>query len=550
MSVLAAAPGRVLVAMTSDDAVPGPVLGGLIEALGAHLVKVLAAPHGLAVSVGEPVVHDPLGLPTVGADDVVLAVGVDPNARSSVDFVARCAELGAAAVVVKAHAGVPAALVDAADAAGVALLVVPSDAAWGQLHGLLRTARSASAQRAPTETGVPLGDLFALADAVAGLVGGAVTVEDEHSVVLAYSSTDQPIDQARRDTILGRRVPASWLARLHDAGVFRRLWGSDEIVRLGPPEFTDINPRIAVAVRAGGEVLGSLWVAEGSRPLGPEAERALKEAARMAALHLLRQRSMEDLDRRRDGEQLRAVLEGRLPAALLSEVLSVGAGEGLALAAFDLASGADGETALAVDRAVDVVTLTCQAYRRPVVGVAIGRVAYAVLGGRAVTSGVELRALVGDLTRRIETALRTPVRAVVAEVPGGLAGLGAGRDEADLGLRVLAQRGEAGVAHVEDVRAGIILLQLRAAAAQQPSLVSGKVRVLEASDLARQTAYVATLRAFLDAFGDVRLAADVVGVHPNTFRYRLRKLVELADLDLDDPVERLVTQLQLHLLQL
>ena len=269
----------------------------------------------------------------------------------------------------------------------------------------------------------------------------------------------------------------------------------------------------------------------------------------MAALHLLRQRSMEDLDRRRDGEQLRAVLEGRLPAALLSEVLSIGAGEGLALAAFDLASGADGDSALAVDRAVDVVTLTCQAYRRPVVGVAIGRVAYAVLGGRTVVSGLELRAIVTDLTRRIETALRTSVRAVVAEVPVGLAGLGAGRREVDLGLRVLAQHREARVAHVEDLRAGIILLQLRAAAAEEPSLVSGKVRLLEASDLARQTAYVATLRAFLDAFGDVRLAAEVVGVHPNTFRYRLRKLVELADLDLDDPVERLVTQLQLHLLQ-
>lgn len=37
---------------------------------------------------------------------------------------------------------------------------------------------------------------------------------------------------------------------------------------------------------------------------------------------------------------------------------------------------------------------------------------------------------------------------------------------------------------------------------------------------------------------------DLVGVHGNTFRYRLRGLAELASLDLDDPVERLVVQLQ------
>ena len=42
-------------------------------------------------------------------------------------------------------------------------------------------------------------------------------------------------------------------------------------------------------------------------------------------------------------------------------------------------------------------------------------------------------------------------------------------------------------------------------------------------------------------------AAAAPGVPPNTFRYRLRRLSSLADLRLDDPVERLVTELQLHI---
>jgi len=102
--------------------------------------------------------------------------------------------------------------------------------------------------------------------------------------------------------------------------------------------------------------------------------------------------------------------------------------------------------------------------------------------------------------------------------------------------------------HVDDVRAAAVLVQLRDLAAERPGLLTGKVRLLEASDRDRSTTYVATLRAYLDAFGDVRLAADAVGVHPNTFRYRLRRLSELAGLDLDDPEQRLVAQLQLHLL--
>lgn len=101
--------------------------------------------------------------------------------------------------------------------------------------------------------------------------------------------------------------------------------------------------------------------------------------------------------------------------------------------------------------------------------------------------------------------------------------------------------------HVDDVRAAAVLIQLRDLAVQRPGLLAGKVRLLEVNDRDRSTTYVATLRAFLDAFGDVRLAADAVGVHPNTFRYRLRRLSELAGLDLDDPEQRLVAQLQLQL---
>jgi len=43
-------------------------------------------------------------------------------------------------------------------------------------------------------------------------------------------------------------------------------------------------------------------------------------------------------------------------------------------------------------------------------------------------------------------------------------------------------------------------------------------------------------------------AAEHISVHPNTFRYRMRRLAELFDLDLDDADERVVLELQLRLL--
>jgi DNA-binding PucR family transcriptional regulator len=64
----------------------------------------------------------------------------------------------------------------------------------------------------------------------------------------------------------------------------------------------------------------------------------------------------------------------------------------------------------------------------------------------------------------------------------------------------------------------------------------------------RAGALVATLSAYLDCFGDVRAAAEKLGVHPNTFRYRLRRLQQQVGLNLSDPAERLVAALQLRAL--
>jgi DNA-binding PucR family transcriptional regulator len=44
-------------------------------------------------------------------------------------------------------------------------------------------------------------------------------------------------------------------------------------------------------------------------------------------------------------------------------------------------------------------------------------------------------------------------------------------------------------------------------------------------------ALLETLRAYLDCDLDVRRAADALYVHPNTVRYRLRRISELTGLD-------------------
>jgi DNA-binding PucR family transcriptional regulator len=117
-------------------------------------------------------------------------------------------------------------------------------------------------------------------------------------------------------------------------------------------------------------------------------------------------------------------------------------------------------------------------------------------------------------------------------------------------LAVAATRDPAGpVVSVEAMRAQIVLHELVEVAAERPSLRDGPLPELAETDRARGDSWrLATLRAYLDAHGDVRAAADRLAVHPNTLRYRLRRLGELTGVDLRDPDARLVTELQLRML--
>lgn len=527
--------------------VSSPTLAMLLDNLGGGIVRVLAAPGGLDASVSDVFIHDPSESPTLQAGDIVLGVGVDPARRDGAELVDRACQARAAAVVLKLRPGTepsPATLAAASgDGGSVALLAVDRDLSWGQLHSLIRTARATSGEAPPTGLGsVPVGDLFSLANAVSAMVGGAVTIEDPHSTVMAYSSLDEPIDEARQATILGRRIPDEWMQRLREGGIFRRLWSGDDVVTVDF-EVEGFRKRLAVAVKAGDEVLGSIWVAEGRVPFSPDAPAALHEAARIAALHLIRHRSSEDLDRRRRGELLRDALEGRTPPELLGPELGLTNGAVITVLAFEVSAQGEAEETAQAERVAGLIALYCEAYRRQATAVAVGSRVYVLVPGE-----IDPRSLVklaSDICERTEAALSVQLRAGIGRTATGLARVPPSRREADLAL--LAGGAAGTVSHIDEVRPRAVLHELVELAASRRSLLEGRLETIIEHDSVHGTDYLPTLRAHLDAAGDARLVGEMLGVHPNTYRYRLRRLAEISGLDLDDAVERLITHLQLHL---
>src|SRR5262249_50076175 len=186
-------------------------LESLLANLGHDVVQIVASPNGLDVPVRDLVIYDPTERSAIAAGAVVLAVGVQPETAQSDTMVKAAVRAGAAAIVFKGPDAVASLSRSSVDH-GIALLTVPEEMTWTQLHAFLVNASRFSAESSVPGgiAGVPLGDLFALSNAIAGVVGGAVTIEDPNRRVLAYSTIDdQPIDAARRGSILGRQVPDS-----------------------------------------------------------------------------------------------------------------------------------------------------------------------------------------------------------------------------------------------------------------------------------------------------------------------------------------------------
>ncbi|MEV4754360.1 helix-turn-helix domain-containing protein [Micromonospora sp. NPDC049559] len=539
---------------------PQASLGRILDDLGATLLELIHGDPGRGGEIGGVAIHDPLDEPVLPRDALVLGVGLREPAEVA-EVLRALGRHGAAGLVLRAPVAVGPELAAAARESGVALLGLTRGASWAQLAAMLRglLAEGDIGEPGPqTIGGMPSGDLFAVANAIAALLDAPVTIEDRSSRVLAFSGRQDEADASRVETILGRQVPERYSRLLADRGVFRDLYRSDRPVYV-EPDGTGLEdfsvPRVAVAVRAGDEVLGSIWAAV-REPLSAEREQALGDAARLVALHLLRIRAGADVGRRLRADLLGTAMEGGVGArealnrlGLADQPVSV-----LALAVPDPAGGgrslaADVNLVTERQRLADGLAMHLSAVHPRCVAALVGDVAYGLLPvardddgeERAVRIATEFLDRVGDRVRAVIG---------VGPVAHDPAELQEARSNADRALRVLRTGSGRGrrVARLADVHVEALVLELRDLVAARGDRPTGPVARLRAYDERHNANLVETLRAWLDAFGDVIVAAATVYVHPNTFRYRLRRLAEVGGIDLADPDARFAAMLQLRVL--
>ncbi len=541
---------------------PQPSLRRVLDDLGATLLELVCGDADAVDEIGGVAIHDAVDEPVLPRRALVLGVGVR-SAQEAAELLAVLGKHEAAGLVLRSPAPLSDEVTAAVETSGVPLLGLTRGASWTQLAALLRSLLSEGDigdDGQDTLGGLPSGDLFSVANAVAALIDAPVTIEDRSSRVLAFSGRQDEADPARVETILGASGAGAVLQLLTELGVFRELYRSEDPVYVVPepdgrlPDFT--LPRAAVAVRAGDEVLGSIWAAVRD-PLTPDRARAMRDAARLVALHLLRIRAGADVSR-------------RLRADLVSTALEGGSGAFDAMRRLRLADQPVVVVALAVadpaerSRLADGLAMHLSAIHPRCAAALVGDVAYGLIpvtgtpasagegGGEGGEGEVRAARIAADFLDRVGDRSRSAIG--VGQVASDPAGLPAARACADRVLRVLrvqwsgdpAASSGRRVARLADVHAQVLLMELRDLAAAHGDRPTGPVARLAAYDAEHDANLVATLRAWLDAFGDVAAASAAMYVHPNTFRYRLRRVTEVSGIDLADPEQRFATMLELR----
>lgn len=388
-------------------------------------------------------------------------------------------------------------------------------------------------------------DIDELADAIGELLQNPITIEDADHKLIAYSSHGESTDQARWSTIMGRRVPEKVLTRLWKDGVFQQLLTDEEPVHIPAKDEIGLGKRVAIAIRKGTDVLGYIWAQEVNRPISREDDEILRQAARAAVSRLVQRQGKRKAEEQRRKEFLWELLLGNhtsesaikrkaeslqmeLPANYLICIIET---EGTHLEQY-LYPLLMRDKLLWVTDGSQLILLMGFTTVAAKEGTPLPQVAEQFLAdslhklvdraGRVVAGyGKAYKAYV-DIVRSYREALQV------------------------IQVKRLFERETADIHGFQDLGIYRFLLQLKKWG-DESGYENERIAKLKKYDKENQTNLLETLETFLDTAGKVNLTSQRLHIHINTLSYRLRRIEEIIEVNLEDQNQRTSLYLDMKL---
>lgn len=392
--------------------------------------------------------------------------------------------------------------------------------------------------------------LESFADHVSELLGCPITLEDPHHRVLVYSSHDEETDMVRISTIISRRVPEKVINRLWKDGVIPQLLQSKKPIRIKKKKEIGLGNRVAVSIWRGEEVIGYIWAIELGTTITEEKMELLENAATVAR-HLLARFATNKTPTLQDNQEFFwRMLTGYVTKPDVDEKLKeigISSLGSFTVMIFPFSKMITKEIEkhilylLKVSQDVKISFSTIDDNELVIMASPLGD------KGNSIAC---FKKFISNFQQNLEE------RFSIKEVKGSFGGIYKQYGDVPKSFReartVLEVRErfpqEAGTFfHYQEL--GIyqfldILLEKR----RQDGSENVAIRNLKEYDQTHNTELLATLEVYLDEGESMQKTAARLHIHPNTLAYRLKRMIEIMEVDLSEPSQKFMIYLDLKLM--
>jgi PucR C-terminal helix-turn-helix domain/GGDEF-like domain len=499
----------------------------------AELGPVLAGAHP-ETPVVRIVLHERSEKLVATPGELILGIGL--SAVDANELIGRGALANATGLVLRLPR-VPDELASTARDSGIALMAVSPSTRWAQVHRCLSAALAELgliSSQSGAEAYEPEPNLYLLANVIAREMDGATAIFRSLDRLAAHSTFDHPVDELYRRIIATNAVPDDVLGAFRVSDHLHNLVDEARAICVEPPEASidHTRRRLDVCVRWGEEVIGAISVVEGHTPFDNSSAAKLEQLVTMATPQLVRDRATRIAAYANRTRPVKAALDVPSRPEELAAYLGLDARALVAVLCFDAEPADQSEDP---ERLADLISLCAADENRAGAAAQIGHRAYLIIPQ---IDGFNVLAVARRITADVSHAVQGRLACGVG-VPSSLSELATARWTAERALQAAHASETARVASAEQFGGQIVLDELRgrfstAAQAAVPGLPD-----LLVYDRTHATSYGVTLRAYLEALGDSAEAAERLGVHENTVRYRIQKVRQFFDIDLNDRDQRL-----------
>lgn len=396
-----------------------------------------------------------------------------------------------------------------------------------------------------------ISDLHQLVEFISDKVGNPVTIEAQNFELIAYSSNHMDFDLARRETILGKRVPLQIVDHLIQKGYVHLVESTGEPVRI--PKITEVglSQRVATRIEDQGVILGHIWVQETNRNLTEEDFRFLKQVVHTAAKIISEKRFDHKSKNDTKDHLLLKILQGQYTNERLLKMEADLAGINFpslfSIVVFSYPAKVD------PDPLRNMIKIYCIYMGKTTYWIEKDHQLIVLVGSPSFIKGSSAKLaleLVENVSKKLDSSLGKRIHVGIGREYDQLTHAKNSFAEAleVINLSASLQKNTPSIPVVYSKLGIFRLLSAIHEKNKEDGYLNPDIERLRKHDQENNAELLHTLHTYLVNHCKIKETAATLHIHPNTLNYRIKKISELTSINFEDINQRVMLYIDLLLL--